>query len=154
MVAVTSTGRETPSLSIRPETAGYATSAVGAPSLLIHFDTWLRDDIVRAHPHVLVTTRLKKALQALKGARGFSIVGVQVTKSPFFLRHSPGRKLPKFWRVVVEGRPGIDDMGLSVDSKLVVSLRTVSVLMRFNIRNAELAQYCRPIARRTRRPKR
>jgi hypothetical protein len=64
-----------------------------------------------------------------------------VETSTFFRRHNPGRRLPRFWWLTVERRPGIDDMGLTVDGMLVVSLRAFEVLMRHTVRHASFYQY-------------
>jgi hypothetical protein len=105
------------------------------------FDTWLGDDLVSAHPMLLVTTRLKEALGELSQPTGFSFARVRATRSSFFERHNPGRALPTFWSVQVNGRPGVDDLGLGRDGSVVSSARVVEAMGRFTLRHATLSQY-------------
>jgi hypothetical protein len=123
---------------VKPETAGYP---VSFRPITCRFDTWLGDDIVRAHPLLLVTSRLSQALQRLSGNSGFSLALIKVSSSPFFRREHPGRRLPRFWRMVVNGEPGKDDMGMLADHSLVVSLRVVQTLLGFSMREATMYQY-------------
>lgn len=105
------------------------------------FDTWLGDDVVRAHPLLLVTTGLKEALLGLSQATGFSLIEAKATRSAFFERHDPDRQLPTFWSVEVEGRPGVDDLGLRKDGSVIASARVVEVMGRFSLKHATLSQY-------------
>jgi hypothetical protein len=136
---------------LKPETTGYP---VSFEPVACRFDTWLGDDIVRAHPLLLVTSRLRRSLLRLPNASGFSFDPVRVSTSPFFRQGTPGRRLPRFWHLVVHGRPGNDDMATLADHSLVVSLRVVQTLLAFSLREAAMFQY-RPTPRsmngRTRR---
>jgi hypothetical protein len=127
--------------SVEPEVAGAPASDEHAGGVACVFDTWLGDDIVRAHPAVLVTTRAKNALSRLPGPTGFELTKARVTSSRFFRKHSPGRRLPRFWAVEVDGEAGRDDMGLTPSGTLVVSRRVLDVLLGFRIGRAALAQY-------------
>jgi hypothetical protein len=123
---------------LKPETTGYPMSF---EPVACRFDAWLGDDIVRAHPLLLVTSRLRRALLRLPDGTGFSFTPVRVSTSPFFRKDNPDRRLPRFWRLVVDGRPGIDDMGMLADHSLVVSLRVVTMLLGFWVGQATLLQY-------------
>ena len=125
---------------VRPEPAGYRQRRSGDTEVLA-FDTWLGDDMVRAHPLLLVTAPLMKALEALEGPTGFSLRRVRSEGSRFFRRNDSGRRLPRFWAVEVDGTPGVDDFGFDHDGSIVVSQRVLDVLMRFRIRQATLAQF-------------
>jgi len=125
---------------VRPEPAGYRQRRSGDVEVLA-FDTWLGDDMVRAHPLLLVTEPLMKALAGLERPTGFSLRRVRSEGSRFFRRHDPGRRLPRFWAVEVSGAPGGDDFGFDTDGSIVASQRVLDVLMRFRIRQATLAQY-------------
>ncbi|HER19425.1 MAG TPA: hypothetical protein ENO14_00085 [Chromatiales bacterium] len=104
-------------------------------------DTWLGDDLVRAHPAILVTKCVRDALEKLPDATGFSLVRARVKKSRFFRAHNRWRLLPAFWSVEVQGRAGRSDMGLTVESGLVVSERVASVLLQCRVRQATFRQY-------------
>jgi hypothetical protein len=127
---------------LQPEAAGRPTSPQGSgtrPSCV--FDTWLGDDVVSAHPLLLVTTHLKEALEGLPEATGFSLAPVEATPSPFFEGHNPGRALATFWSVNVHGRAGVDDLGRAPDGSVVASMRVVDTMGRFALRHGTLRQY-------------
>jgi hypothetical protein len=126
---------------IKPEASGRPDggSPAGGPSFT--FDTWLGDDVVSAHPLLLITAELKEALLGLGHPTGFSLVRAQVTRSAFFERHSPDRRLPTFWWVEVYGRPGVDDLGIGIDGSFVASARVVEVMATFSLGQATLTQY-------------
>jgi hypothetical protein len=104
---------------LAPEPAGHLQG--GGGDHVCVFDTWLGDDIVRAHPLLLVTTPLKRELDALAGARGFSVGRARCQTSLFFRRHNPGRRLPPFWALRVDGDAGIHDVGLARDGSIIIS---------------------------------
>jgi hypothetical protein len=135
---------------VRPEPAGHRRRRSGDIDVLA-LDTWLGDDMVRAHPLVLVTALLMKGLEDLDGPTGFAFRRVRSGGSRFFRRNDPGRRLPRFWAVEVSGAPGVDDFGFDSDGSIVVSQRVLDVLMRFRIRQATLAQFA-PAAAPTARP--
>jgi hypothetical protein len=127
---------------IQPEASGRpdpGTAAEGEASC--SFDTWLGDDLVSAHPLLLVTTPLKEALEGLNRPRGFSFGRVRATPSGFFQRYNPGRRLPRFWSLEVHGRPGLDDTGIAGDGSLVASARVVAVMAAAALKHATLSQY-------------
>jgi len=127
---------------VEPEASGSpGADRVASGEPVCTFDTWLGDDMVRAHPLLLVTTGLKDALLAMRKPTGFSLVRAQASPSPFFERHAPDRRLPPFWSVLVDGRPGLDDLGLGRDGSIVASARVVSALGRFSMKHATLSQY-------------
>jgi hypothetical protein len=127
---------------VEPEVSGRPIGSV-APGAgpACRFDSWLGDDLVRAHPLLLVTTPLKDALMGLDRATGFSVVRAEATRSEFFVRHDPDRQLPEFWSVEVQGRPGLDDLGMGRDGSVVASARVVDAMGRFSLKRATLRQY-------------
>jgi hypothetical protein len=137
---------------VEPEASGRPVAGLAASgeSACI-FDTWLGDDVVRAHPLLLVTTRVKDALSALKGGAGFSVARARVFRSAFFERHHPDRALPEFWVLSVDGSPGVDDLGIGRDGSVIASARVVETLNRFTLRQATLSQYA-PIPNEEGRP--
>ena len=124
---------------VKPETAGVALPGGEPPTF--QFDIWLGDELVRAHPHFLVTAALRSSLRKLRRHRGYSFDDAAVRPSTFFRRHSPDRRLPHFWQLLVDGRPGVDDMGISDDGSLVVSLRVMETMLRSRVRRASFCQY-------------
>jgi hypothetical protein len=127
---------------IEPEASGRpeGTPAAGeGPSCI--FDTWLGDDVVSAHPLLLVTTDVRDALLELNQPTGFTVVRARTMRSAFFERHSPDRQLPTFWSVEVQGRPGVDDLGIGPGGSFVASARVVEALDRFSLKHATLTQY-------------
>lgn len=126
-------------LTVEPEIAGSPGSAAAGSE--VSFDTWLGDDLVRAFPMFLVTKGLRDALGKAGVLTGFGFGTARIRSSPFFRKHNPGRRLPRFWALRVSGRPGRDDMGLTGGGVLVVSRPVLDVLLDFRIARATLAQY-------------
>ncbi len=126
-------------LIVEPEIAG--TPKGGPADLEVSFDTWLGDELVRAFPVFLVTTALRDGLARVDAATGFTVKSAQIRSSPFFRKHNPGRRLPRFWALVIEGQAGRDDMGLTGARALVVSRRMLDVLLEFRIGRATMMQY-------------
>jgi hypothetical protein len=126
---------------VEPETAGAPVAAQSTGGVEFRFDGWLGDDMVRAHPAVLVRTEVKNALLGLDRAKGFEVMKARVRTSRFFRQQNRGKRLPRFWVVDVSGRAGRDDMGLMPSGTLVVSRRVLDVLLGFRIRRAVFAQY-------------
>ncbi len=124
---------------IEPEASGSPLG--GGTQEAVSFDTWLGDDVVRAFPALMVTTPVKQALDELPRATGFSCLRARVRASPFFRKHSPGKRLPVFWTVQARGQAGRDDIGLTAAGVVVISPRVLDVLMRFRIGRAVMMQY-------------
>lgn len=126
---------------LTPEDAGRVQPLRKAGAPLYVFDTWLGDDLVRAHPVFLATSRLKEALEVLPHPAGFHCGRVRVERSPFLRDHRPELRLPTFWVLEVYGRAGIHPVGLAEDRSLVVSQAALSVLAEHAIPHAQFAQY-------------
>jgi hypothetical protein len=126
---------------LTPEDAGRAEPQPGSGTPLYLFDTWLGDDLVRAHPLFLATTPLKESLEALPSPRGFHSSQVRVEPSPFLEGQRPRLRLPEFWALEVYGEPGIEALGLSAARSLVVSLAALLRLAEHRILHAHFAQF-------------
>lgn len=126
---------------VEPEASGSPATDLLPDRVVCVFDSWLGDDLVRAHPAVLVTTPVKRALLGLQGHSGFEITRARSRTSEFFRKHDPGRRLPPFWAIDVRGQAGRDDMGLTPVGILVVSRRVLDVLLDFRIGRAVLTQF-------------
>lgn len=133
-----------PFLSICPEASAYPARTprpLTDSRLEFTFDWWHGDDLVGAFPHFLVTTRLRRALARLRDASGFTTEPAKVSKSRFF-RTSGGAPRPsRFWRLVVTGKPGVDDVGSTSDNRLVVSARVLIVLLSHTLEQASFQKY-------------
>lgn len=140
-------------LIVEAETSGALEPSGSAPSAAFTFDVWLGDDLIRAYPAVLVTRGLRDALLTVPDSSGFRLSRARVRGSRFFRLHTPSRRLPLFWAVQIDGKPGRDDMGLSEGGALVVSRRILDVVLEFKMVQAVFKQYDpgRPLRRRVSR---
>ncbi len=128
---------------VEPEAAGAPAAGATADAVSCVFDAWLGDELVRAHPFLLATTSVGRSLLNLPDASGFHVARARVRTSAFFRQQNPGRRLPPFWALAVDGEPGRDDMGLTPDGALVVSRRVLDALLEFSVGRAVFAQYTR-----------
>ncbi|HET7293728.1 MAG TPA: hypothetical protein VFM88_14990 [Vicinamibacteria bacterium] len=133
-----------PFLSISPEPSAYPAKvrshAAPTPPAFT-FDWWHGDDLVGAFPHFLITARLRRALQRLRGATGFTTEPATVRASRFFRARSGAPRLPRFWRLVASGAPGVDDVGATADCTLVVSARILVVLLSHTLEQASFQKF-------------
>jgi hypothetical protein len=123
------------------EDAGYARPR-GSEGIPVYvFDTWLGDDLVRAHPVFLATTRLKDTLETLPGPAGFHSAPIRVEASPFLRHLRPQLRLPTFWVLEIYGQAGRHALGLTSDHSLVVSQPALDCLVQYSIQHAQLSQF-------------
>lgn len=135
---------------LEPEVAGgwgentVYTRTPGKPTVVhkLHyqFDGWLGDELLTSTPCFIVSERLCQEIQRaeLKGMKFFE---VEVTTSDQFKDLYPGRQLPKFLWLRVEGKPGQDDFGLTPGLQLVVSAQALDVLKRTNLSHCRITPY-------------
>lgn len=126
---------------LTPEDAGRSEPQAGSGTPLYLFDTWLGDDLVRAHPLFLVTTPLKDSLETLPSPSGFQSVQVRVERSHFLRGQRPQLRLPAFWALEVYGEAGVHALGMTADRSLVVSQAALELLARHSIPHAQFAQF-------------
>ena len=126
---------------LTPEDAGRAEPQAGEGTPLYLFDTWLGDDLVRAHPLFLATTSLKDSLETLPGPTGFHSARVRVQRSLFLQGQRPKLSLPEFWALEVYGEAGLHALGLSAARSLVVSQGALERLVQHSIPHAHFAQF-------------
>ncbi len=88
--------------------------------LHIELDGWLGDHLLECFPCFIVTELLANSLAQL-GAVGYSLGSVEVTLSEQFRELYPGRNVPKFLWLKVNGCAGKDDFGISDENCLIVS---------------------------------
>jgi|SRR6185503_1458840 len=103
---------------------------------------WLGDDLLESFPCFVVSDRLARALRA-STLTGFVLDDVEITRAPEFDEFLPGIALSVFRWLKVEGRAGVDDLGLAADHRLVVSDEVLTMLRRFTIEQAEQSAYDR-----------
>lgn len=132
-----------PYFMVAPEDAGIARPHRRTGLPLYVFDTWLGDDLVRAHPVFLATTSLKNALETLPEPAGFRSERIRVARSPFLRRQRPDLRLPTFWALEIHGRAGVHPLGLSMDGSLVLSLPALECLVQHTVAHAQFSQYVR-----------
>src|SRR5262245_49116351 len=130
-------------LAIYPESSAYPAEGPPLPASIpeFKFDWWHGDDLVGAFPYHLVTSRLRRSLEHLPDATGFAMEPVRVRRTRFFRASDRARRLPRFWRLVVSGRPCVDDIAATSDSTLVVSGRVLAVLLSHTLEQASLHKY-------------
>ena len=99
------------------------------------FDGWLGDLLLESFPCFIAE---KCVAQQLKVASltGFDFSDVEITKSEQFKELYPNRQLPEFVWLKVFGKAGVDDFGVSDDSRLVVSERVLSYFKSQGLKNA------------------
>ena len=133
---------------LKPEDAGHPETPSASDACLYVLDTWLGDDLIRAHPGLLVTTPLKESLESLPAPTGFRIVEARTRPSVFLQEQRPGLRLPLFWALQIYGQAGLHELGLTADHSLVVSQRALDQFVQHSIRHATLAQYAHGTERR------
>lgn len=91
------------------------------------FEGWLGDDLLESFPCYIVTARLREGLESA-GTSGCTFDDVEVSKSDTFEELYPGRELPTFYWLRVEGGAGADDFGIAADHRLVASERILDLI--------------------------
>ncbi|MEK9184293.1 MAG: hypothetical protein AAB892_01020 [Patescibacteria group bacterium] len=134
---------------LEPEVAG----GLGSHSILDHagehlrvtklhyeFDVWLGDALLTSHPVYIIIRKGQEALTAA-AVCGIEFDDVEITKSQLFEDLYPGRELPDFVWMKVQGTAGQDDFGIANNQLLVVSDRALEVLEPLGIGNAVKRAY-------------
>ena len=103
------------------------------------FAGWLGDELLTTVACFIVTERVAEKLKSC-GFSGFSFGAVEISKGAEFSALYPGRELPKFLWLKIEGKPMQDDFGIAVDRKcrLVVSERALNALRDFPFAHCEI----------------
>jgi hypothetical protein len=108
------------------------------------FDGWTGDDLLTTMATYVGTLRLAGAIQTLQPkATGINFDVVEVSKSGEYRQWEPlvPKDLPDCVWLQINGTPGSDDFGLSIDQRLVVSERVLKVLQSFNLKHCDIAEY-------------
>ncbi|WP_394613684.1 hypothetical protein JNUCC0626_27710 [Lentzea sp. JNUCC 0626] len=134
---------------IRPEVSGgLGDDAVldhssGVPVVThLHYEAadWLGDCIVTAAGEHMVVPKTAARLQEA-GFRSFRLADVQVTKHDQFELFNPGVELPEFRWLVVDGTPGVDDLGADRIGRLVVSEAALELLRADGLNHADVTEW-------------
>jgi hypothetical protein len=99
------------------------------------FDGWLGDELLESTPCYIASERLARGIEKA-GLKGVSFDAVEVTKSEQFEELYPGRVLPKFVWLKVDGTAGQDDFGIAPGLRLVVSERAFELLKEAGLSHA------------------
>jgi hypothetical protein len=99
------------------------------------FDGWLGGAILEGFPCYIVTIPAQHALSTL-GATGMKFDQAELSRSEFFKDMYPGRQLPEFVWLKVDGKPGKDDFGMAPDHRLVVSERVLDLFKELGLGDA------------------
>ena len=107
----------------------------------LHFefgDGSFGDDLIECHPVFMVTDALGAALRAAD-LTGFALSGdLEVTADDNVLELKPAWQPPSLLWLQVTGTPGVDDVSLAPDGRLLVSDRVVDVLRQFQIDGCDI----------------
>ena len=107
--------------------------------LHINIENWYGDDLLWNFPEVIVTKKLKEALEKVEFT-GFEFWNMKVTKDEYFdNNYQLDKPLPKFYWMKVIGDESKDDIFLK-NWDLYISERLLEYLENnHNINNAEIA---------------
>ena len=133
-----------------PEVAGGCgpntafTRTLGKP-LVVHklhyqFDGWLGDELLECSPCFIVTQRLADVLGS-RELSGYELKQVEISTSGQFRDYYPDRQLPQFAWLGITGKAGVDDIGVDVDGRLVVSGRALEALKATQFDNCEVSEF-------------
>jgi len=127
---------------LRPEVAGglgeqtVMDRSVHPPAVSVldyEFEDWSGDDLVASFPCLIVTERLRDALQS-SGLTGFRFVDVRISTTLNFDEFNTGA-LPPFYWLQVYGSRDTDDMWIGERGRLIVNDQAMSLLREFAIEN-------------------
>lgn len=105
--------------------------------LIYEFDGWSGDDLLTSFPCFIVTKPLADAIQS-SSLNGYELAPVQVIKSDVFAELYPGRELPEFLWLKVNGAVGRNDFAINNHHRLVVSEAAFKLLSVSNITQCEV----------------
>ncbi|HEX5736470.1 MAG TPA: hypothetical protein VF131_26805 [Blastocatellia bacterium] len=114
------------------------------------FDTWLGDELLAAYSGFIVTESLAKDLTKA-GLTGVKLTDVEISKSDVFKELYPNRRLPRFRRLIPEGRVELDkkhharkwaghDFCQTERAELVVTEQALNVLKKHKLDHCEIEE--------------
>lgn len=131
---------------LEPEVAGgWGTDTIADTSchppvvskLIYEFEGWSGDDLLTSFPCFIVTKQLADSIHS-SSLNGYELAPVQVTKSDVFVELYPGRELPEFRWLKVNGVVGRNDFAINNHHRLVVSEAAFKLLSASNITQCEV----------------
>jgi hypothetical protein len=113
--------------------------------LVIHkfhyqFDGWLGDELLESDPCFIVTQRLAEAIRNA-GLSGYVLRPVETSTSEQFQEIYPNRQIPIFEWLEITGKAGVDDWGVDVDGRLVVSSEALAVIKSTTLNHCEVSEF-------------
>jgi hypothetical protein len=109
-------------------------------SLEYRFEGWLGDEILESFPCFIVAKSLAGRMLDKK-ISGFSLGRVLITVSDKFQEISPNLLLPEFLWLKISGSPGVDDLGLASDNRLVISQKAKGVFESGQLHHADFEDF-------------
>lgn len=106
-------------------------------NLNYEFDGWLGDALLETTPCFIVTDDARQMIEHAN-LTGISFSDVEVTKSGLFTDLHGDMVLPRFWWMIITGKPKVDDFGMATDLRLVSSDRALAILRKAGLANAEV----------------
>ncbi|MEO1518238.1 MAG: hypothetical protein AAFV95_24675 [Bacteroidota bacterium] len=102
------------------------------------FEGWLGGDLMAISPVSFATEKLRQGLEAsdLSGILGFE--DIEITYSDTIKYLQPDVILPPIYRVLIEGKQGVDDFCVIPNNQIVVTKKALDFLAAFNLSNAEI----------------
>lgn len=104
------------------------------------FDGWLGDELLESDICYIVTARLAEPVQRQR-LSGYELKAVEVTTSDQFRELCPFQQLPEFIWLDITGKVGIDDFGVDVDGRLVVSERAFAILKATQLTHCKVSAF-------------
>ncbi len=104
------------------------------------FQGWLGDELLENSPCFIVSERVALGIEKAQ-LTGERFNEVEVTTSEEFKELYPGRQLPKFVWLKVEGTAGQDDFGTAPDGRLIVSERALGLLQEIGNSHALVTEF-------------
>lgn len=101
---------------------------------------WLGDCIVTADPVFLIVPETAAKLQNAGFGR-FRLADAQVTAHEQFHIFNPDGQPPELRWLLVEGEPGVDDLGITEFDELVISEAVLEVLRADGINQATVTEW-------------
>ncbi|WP_086821716.1 hypothetical protein [Allokutzneria sp. NRRL B-24872] len=101
---------------------------------------WLGDCIVSVVHQYLVVPKTVTRLQEA-GFRSFRLAEAQVTAHDQYEIFNPGGRPPELQWLVVDGTPGVDDLGVDRIGRLVVSEAVLELFRADGLNHAEVTEW-------------
>jgi hypothetical protein len=103
-------------------------------------DGWLGDHLLETTPCFIATKQLADRLLEA-GLSGFSTDLVEVSTSEQFRDLYGDRPIPQFIWLKVGGQPGVADLAVAPDLRLIVSAAALELLKSVGLEHAEVAPF-------------